>query len=145
MVMDLHLPVVVHFKEGEIRKGYTRNFAFFREHFDLTEVDIPTREEKGTVRIPLEDVKAVFYVKDFEGQPRYNPDPQAERSGFGDRVEVIFHDNETLVGYTPNYKEETNGFILYPADEKSNNEIVAVVRSATRAVKPEEKYSFFRP
>ncbi len=143
--MDLHLPVVVHFKEGKIRKGYTRNFAFFREHFDLTEVDVLTREEKETVRVPLEEVKAVFYVKDFEGESHHHPDPKAERFGFGDRVEVTFHDNETLIGYTPNYKEETNGFILYPADAESNNEIVAVVRSATRAVMPEEKYSFFRP
>jgi len=143
--MNLHLPVVVHFKEGEIRKGYTRNFAFFRDHFDLTEVDIHTREEKGTLQIPLEEIKAVFYVKDFEGKPHYNPDPEAKRFGFGDRVEVIFHDNETLIGYTPNYKEDTNGFILYPADENCNNEIVAVVRSATRSVIPERKHSFFRP
>jgi len=142
--MDLHLPVVVHFKEGTIKKGYTRNFAFFREHFDLTEVDALTREERGTVRIPLEDLKAVFYVKDFAGKPDYRTDSEAERIGFGDRLEVTFHDNETLVGYTPNYKEETNGFILYPADEKANNEIIAVIRSATRSVVADRKHSFFR-
>ncbi len=143
--MDLHLPVVVHFKEGKIKKGYTRNFAFYREHFDLTEVDPETREETETIKVKVEDLKAVFYVKDFEGKPDYTPDAEAERNGFGDRVEVIFSDNETLVGYTPNYKEETNGFILYPADDKTNNEIVAIVRSATEVVKPEKKHSFFRP
>lgn len=145
MVMDLHLPVVVHFKEGEIRKGFTLNFAFFRDHFDLTEVDPITREEKETFKIKVEDLKAVFYVKDFEGKPDHTPNPDAERNGFGDRVEVTFQDNETLVGYTPNYKEDTNGFILYPADEKANNEIIAIVRSATQAVKPEKKHSFFHP
>jgi hypothetical protein len=143
--MNLHLPVVVHFKGGDIKKGYTRNFAFFREHFDLTEVDPETREEKGTVQVRVEDLKALFYVKDFLGKPHYRADPEASRIGYGDRIVVTFQDRETLVGYTPNYREDNAGFILYPADAETNNEIVAVIRSATHSVKPERKHSFFNP
>ncbi len=141
--MNEHLPVVAHFKEGTIKKGYTKSFAFFREVFDFTEVNPRTEEDIEKVMIRLEDLKALFYVKEFEGNPDYQPRNDVERHGFGDRVEVTFHDNETLVGYTPNYREDNNGFILYPADPGSNNQIVAVIRSSIQSVKTEKKHSYF--
>jgi hypothetical protein len=141
--MDFCPTVVVHFKSGEIRKGRTRNFAFFRETFDLVEVDAETNENLETLAVRVEDLKAVFFVKDFGGNPSYRTDRKAEREGFGNRVEITFQDNETLIGYTPRYKEDNNGFILYPADSNTNNELVAVVRSAIQSVKTEPKHTYF--
>ena len=137
--------VVAHFKDGRVRKGYTSNFSFFRERFDLMEVDPETGEELGSVDVAVEDLKALFFVKDFRGDASFRPDPAAERHGFGDRVEVTFHDRETLVGYTPRYREENRGFLLYPADPRTNNQLVAVIRSSVTRVKTEKKHSYFRP
>lgn len=142
-VMEKHYPVVVHYKGGRIRKGYTRNFALYRKTFDLTEVDIQTNGEMGEVQIGLEELKALFYVKDFHGDPDYRPDGQARRQGFGDRVEVVFHDTETLIGYTYNHREADTGFVLYPADHRTNNQIVAIVRSAVRTIRMDKKHPLF--
>lgn len=134
---------VVHFKNGEIEKGFTDNFSFFCETFDLVKMDKQTKEETQTLEIRLEDLKAVFFVKDFDGNPDYQPNHNTERYGFGDRVEVVFQDDETLVGYTTRYKEDNKGFILYPADPKTNNDVVAVIRSAARSIHTEEKQRYF--
>ncbi|PIX86683.1 MAG: hypothetical protein COZ32_02060 [Nitrospirae bacterium CG_4_10_14_3_um_filter_53_41] len=143
--MEFRPAVVVHYKSGDIKKGYTRNFAFFRNTFDLTEVDSKTQEELQATQVQVEDLKAVFFVKNLDGNPDYHsqPDSVPERHGFGDRVEITFMDNETMIGYTPRYRENNNGFILYPADSKINNDIVAVIRSAAQIIKPEQKHSFF--
>jgi hypothetical protein len=133
--------VVLHYKDGAVKRGYTRNFAFYKETFSFTEVD--SVDKAGVVVVELEALKAIFFVKDFSGNPEYRSDPTAERNGCGERVEVTFMDSETIVGYTPNYTESSNGFILYPADPGSNNEIVAVVRSATQAVKGISHYQAF--
>lgn len=143
--MEFRPVVVVHYKNGDIRKGYTKNFAFFRDTFDLTEVDSKTQKELQSIQVRVEDLKAVFFVKNLNGKPDYHTDPNSvpERYGFGDRLEITFMDNETMVGYTPRYRENNNGFILYPADPKVNNDLVAVIRSATQAITPEQKHSFF--
>lgn len=144
-MIEKHLPVVAHYRGGEIRKGYTRNFAFYRDAFDFTEVDAKTSKELQQIQVRLEELKALFYVKDFAGDPAYQPDQQARREGFGERIEVTFYDNETLIGYTHNYKEGNTGFIVYPADEKTNNHIVAVIRSSVRNIRMDKKHSFFQP
>jgi hypothetical protein len=141
--MDFRPNVVVHFKNGEIKKGHTRDFAFFRDTFHLTKVDKETGKESGTEEIRVEDLKAVFFVKDFDGNPEYRTNAKAERHGFGKRLEITFHDNETLIGYTPRYQENNNGFIIYPADDRTNNDLVAVIRSATKSIKTEPRHSFF--
>ncbi len=143
--MDLRSPVVVHYKGGTIKKGYTHNFAFFRETFDLVQ-EVPDGGEAGRAeKIRVEDLKALFYVKNFDGNPGHPPSPTNERPWVGDRVEVTFRDNETLIGFTPRYREDDNGFILYPADPHCNNHIVAVIRSAVQQVKREKQHSYFNP
>lgn len=139
--MDNHHTVVAHYKGGQIRKGYARNFALYRDVFHLTEVDIQTNREMAPVPIELEELKALFYVKTFHGDPDYRPDGQARRQGFGDRVEVVFHDGETLIGYTYNAQEAETGFLLYPADDQTNNQVVAVIRSAVRTIRMDKTYS----
>lgn len=144
--MNFRPSVVVHFKNGDLKKGYTKNFSFIRETFDLVEVDTESLEEKEALQIQVEELKAVFFVKAFGGDPGYHPNPKKapERYGFGERVEILFHDKELLVGYTQRYKKENNGFILYPADPQTNNEIIAVIRSATKTIKTAAKHSYFR-
>jgi len=77
-------------------------------------------------------LKAVFFVKTFEGDKEY-----AERKAFmegekpsGRKVEVTFRDGEKMQGSTLGYRAEKTGFSLFPADSKHNNMRVFVVSSA---------------
>lgn len=54
--------------------------------------------------------------------------------GFGKKIQVRFKDGETLIGYTQGYSPARTGFILFPADEKSNNDRVFVIKAAAEEV-----------
>ena len=83
------------------------------------------------------DLKAVFFVRDFVGNPQY-----AEQKAFaeGERppgrpVAVVFTDGEVLTGYTLGYDRQRPGFFLLPVDPRSNNLRVFVVATAVREVR----------
>jgi hypothetical protein len=121
--------VVVHFQGGRILKGTSHDFAPARDSFHLTE------EEGGQVlEVVVERLKAVFFVRSFEGDAARNDDPAAKRSGFGKRIRVRFRDGEEIIGYTSGFTANRPAFFLFPADEESNNEKVFVVVSATTAI-----------
>lgn len=129
-------PVVVHFKDGSLKKGYLKKFAFYRDNFTFLEVDKKNKNRtKGEKDFDIADIKAVFFVKDLDGNKDYNERKDADRSGFGKRIEVTFSDNESIVGYTPDYSKKEKGFILYPADTESNNYIIGVFHSSITDIK----------
>ena len=129
-------PVVVHFKDGSIKKGYLKRFAFYRDNFTFVEIDKKNKNHtKGENDIGVADIKAIFFVRDLNGNKEYNERKDKERSGFGKRVEVTFSDNESIVGYTPDYSKKERGFILYPADTESNNYIIGVFNSSITDIK----------
>lgn len=87
--------------------------------------------------VKVADLKAVFFVKDFAGNPGYN-----ELKTFGEarlpqgrRIQVEFKDGEVLVGTTTGYQPGRVGFFLVPADPKSNNDRCFVVAGAVKEVK----------
>lgn len=122
--------VVVHFPGGTLLKGVTNNFFPNKDKFHLTEKDT------GEVReIPLTGLKAVFFVKAFEGDRAYQERADVERTGFGKRIQVDFGDGETLVGYSQGYAPGRPGFFVFPADPQSNNDRVFVLSAATKAVR----------
>ena len=68
-----------------------------------------------------------------------NPD-HIERKVFdaashGRRIEVTLLDNEVLVGTTLNYRTDSTGFFMIPADARGNNLRVFIVSSAVRQVR----------
>ena len=72
--------VVVHMKDGKIHKGVTQDFVPSREAFHL----LPAEGGGVPVRIQLEDMKALFYVKDYMGNRDFVARRQfdaAKRSG----------------------------------------------------------------
>jgi hypothetical protein len=79
-------------------------------------------------------LKAVFFVRDFEGNSDYQEDKTAERPGFGRRAAVTFLDDERLVGMTLNYRMDAAGFFVTPCDPKSNNVRIFVGSRAVRHV-----------
>ena len=120
--------VVVKFKDGKIIKGSTSDFLPTKNRFHLNSLD-------GTVEeIEVEELKALFFVKDMEGNKDYNEAYEDVIQGGGRKVEVQFNDGETITGYVLGYSPERQGFIMSPADLNSNNERIFVVKSSARNV-----------
>jgi hypothetical protein len=125
--------IVVRYREGHLLKGYTHDFHPARPQFSLwRSMDAPAQER---VLIPLTHLKAVFFVRDFDGDPGYVDRQVFEGAHNGRRLEVMFADGEVLIGSTLNYHSDGIGFFLTPADRQVNNERVFVVASALRHVR----------
>ena len=126
--------IVVRYQDGRILKGYTVDFLPTRPTFHLTLIDAPQDAKLLVIRI--EEVKAIFFVKDYKGNPERKklqvfPDGKPI---IGRKVRVTFNDGETLVGTTQGYDATRPGFFVVPADSGSNNERCFVVGRATTQV-----------
>jgi hypothetical protein len=123
------IKVVVQFKDKTIKKGLTGDFLPNKKSFHL-QVD-----NGKTIEIVTEDLKAIFFVKDFEGDKGYREKYNEVIPGGGKKMQVEFSDGEVMVGFSQGYSSERPGFFLVPADTHSNNQRVFILRSATKRVK----------
>lgn len=121
--------IVVRYVDGTIKKGTTANFSPSKVNFHLTDKDNGTSEQ-----IDLSHLKAIFFVKSFDGDPDYQERSDVERVGLGKVIKVLFSDGETLVGYTQGFSPARASFIVFPSDPASNNQKVFVVTAATKEV-----------
>jgi hypothetical protein len=120
--------VVVRFKDGSILKGNTSDFLPNKSQFHL-------ESENGEVtEVNVEILKAVFFVKDFAGDKDHVEVYEDDMTGYGRKIEVNFSDGEVIIGYTMGYSPDRQGFYLTPAETKSNNERVFVVKSACEKI-----------
>jgi small nuclear ribonucleoprotein (snRNP)-like protein len=118
--------IIVRFTDGKILKGTTVDLLPNKSVFHLSEND------SGAVhKIDIVNLKAIYFVKSFEGNRDYQEKSDSERVGLGKRIRVSFRDGETLVGYTQGYSANRSLFIVFPCDPESNNEKVFVVTGAT--------------
>jgi hypothetical protein len=126
--------VVARFADGRLVKGMTADFVPAKDLFHVT----PAMTPPGTkpLEIRTSDLKALFFVKDFGGDPDYTERKEFDpsRPVAGRRIRVVFEDGEVLVGVTQGYQPGRPGFFLEPADPRSNNERCYVVTAATRTV-----------
>ena len=120
--------VVVKFKDKRLKKGTTRDFFPNKTLFHLEDVNGDLSE------ISIDDLKAVFFVKDFEGNESHQKNYDDNIAGGGKKVAVKFYDGETIVGYTLGYSPDRQGFFVTPADLNGNNERIFVVKSAAEKV-----------
>ena len=120
--------VVIQFKDGTVMKGSTTDFLPNKASFHLNS------QNETVETIAVDDLKAVFFVKDVDGNKDYNETYQDVIQGGGKKVQVEFNDGETIVGYVLGYSPDRQGFNLTPADLNSNNERIFVVTSATKSV-----------
>jgi hypothetical protein len=99
---------------------------------------VPLESAPGSkpVEVLIADLKALFFVKDFAGNPQHKESGEFDpaRAAGGRKIQVVFKDGETIVGTTQGYQPGRPGFFLVPADAKSNNERCFVVSVATREV-----------
>ncbi|HEX6790119.1 MAG TPA: hypothetical protein VF247_02305 [Candidatus Krumholzibacteria bacterium] len=121
--------VVARFADGLSLRGTTIDFSPVKHMFRLT-------ENGATFEVDVRRLKALFFVRDFDGNPAYTDKKGFfARSNHGKKVMVEFKDGEVLFGYTLTYSSHGLGFFLFPGDPESNNEKVFVVHDATRSVR----------
>ena len=125
----MQFQVVVHYADGRLLKGHATDFFPNKDTFHITE-----KGSGETREIKVADLKGVFFVKTFEGNPTRHERKDMERVGMGKRIQVKFKDGEVLIGYTTGYSPERPGFFVFPSDPESNNEKVFVVTTATTNV-----------
>jgi len=128
------LLVVVRFLDGKIVKGTTHDFAPNKTDFHLCEKG----DERSHAReIDCNSVKAVFFVKSFEGDKEHQVSYGFDRVGGqgGRKIEVRFLDGEVIAGFTMGYTPQKQGFFVVPADPDCNNTRVYVLNKAIAGVK----------
>jgi hypothetical protein len=125
--------LVVRYLDGRMLKGYGRDFQPTRGMVDLwSDPDGPV---DSRMTIPLAQLKAVFFVHDFEGDSAYVGQPATtEGSGIGRRITITFVDGEVLRGTTLSYSQNGPGFFVSPLDSKTNNLKMFVLAGAIRHV-----------
>jgi hypothetical protein len=90
----------------------------------------------AAVEIRMRDLKAVFFVKDYAGDPKHVEKKQFDpsRPPAGRRIRVVFKDGEVFVGTTQGYQPDRPGFFVVPADPTANTERCYVVTASTNEV-----------
>lgn len=124
--------VVARYSDGRVVKGTTIDFSPDAEKFHI--LDSLIEENARKTRVETRELKALFYVKDFEGDPyRQDHNAAALRPGPGEQgVSILFKDGEVMVGTTPRYRIQGTGYFVQPADPNTNNKLVFVFTAATR-------------
>ncbi len=110
--------------------------SFLEQSIDSLPGEITLRvvESGETMSLPVETLKALFFVKSFEGRSGYREvkffDKNPPIKGLWVRVQ--FYDNESLEGIVQNSIDflVKPGFFLKPPDPASNNAILYVVKSS---------------
>jgi hypothetical protein len=125
--------IVVRYADGRLAKGFCRDFFPPRGHFHLWQQ--PSEVSRDRVTIPIGDLKAVFFVRDFDGNPCYVDGGPILRPLNGRLIAVTFLDDEELTGTTMNYQPGALGFFIQPVDSEDNNLRAYVVSRAVRHVR----------
>jgi hypothetical protein len=124
--------VVAHFVDGRVVKGTTHDFAAQKPIFHLAVWGDP---KARAVAIPVGALKALFFVRTFEGDPHHVDDRDIDSArGQGRKVVVTFTDGELLCGFTAGYSKDKPGFFVIPVDKEGNNARVFVVTEAVKKV-----------
>src|SRR4030042_1388775 len=64
------IKIIARYVDGKIIKGYTFDFFPNKPYFHISPSIFETPKEGN--KVLLNELKAVFFVKDFEGNPSYN-------------------------------------------------------------------------
>jgi len=124
--------VVAHFKDGKTQRGFTQDFRPDGDEFHL----LPSEGGGIPSRIRIEDLKALFYVKDY-GAMRRQVD-RTKRFGSaalqGQRTVVEFKDGEKIWGFTEEYAANSRGFFFIPADPQENNTRIFIINSSVKQI-----------
>jgi hypothetical protein len=125
--------VVLRYLDGRVVPAYA---PLFEEGAD----PIPSTDLGGApLLVPLAELKAVFFVRTFSGNPSYDP-PQfsgALGSDGGRPLVLTFQDGERILGEIRDVAHTDRGFFLTVLDPEDNN-LLVYVNPAALSVPPEE-------
>lgn len=123
--------IVVHMKGGAVHKGVTQDFEPSRREFHL----LPAEGGGVPVRIQTQDMKAMFWVKDYLGNRDFVPRQGFDTAARGRRAVLTFLDGESMWGMVEDEDAKWGGFYFRPADERDNNLRIFVVRNSLKEVR----------
>jgi len=118
--------IVVRFIDGSVKKGHTNDFVPNKTNFHLNNTDGETEE------VNIENIKAIFFVRDLNGAQGYIYNYEDNIPGGGKKIQVEFNDGEIIVGYVLGYSPERQGFFMTPADLEGNNLRIYAVATAVK-------------
>ena len=126
--MDEKVPVVLRYLNGDMEK------CLIKPYISCSIKVIQVIKQDGSVRtIPIESLKAIFFVKELNGKGHKKgsweeEDPNALK--VGKKIVVTFKDDEKIKGKVLGEWEKGEGFFIYPIEKDSNNLKIFVVRSS---------------
>ncbi len=124
--------IVVHTKQGKIHKGVTQDFDPGAESFHF----LPAEGGGVPMKFRLEDLKAMFWVRDYLGNRRFVASRTFRDDHPEQRAVALFEDGEEMWGTIGEQQNET-GFEFFPVDRDDNNIRVFVIRSALKELRRE--------
>ena len=131
--MESGAKVVVRYVDGRVVKGYAQDFDPDTSFFHLYENPTGASEEIP-LELQMEDLKAVFFVRTFEGDPHCRAQREFIKGAesYGDRVEVTVGDGEVVRGFRIDHCLRRSGFFLLPPDPEGDDIMIFVISKAVR-------------
>jgi hypothetical protein len=122
--------VVIRYADGRVLRGFVAR----KDETALQDTppeSLAVKDSHGeSVTVGASDIKAIFFVKSFEGNPDYTEFKvfSSRPTGKGVWVRVHFRDGEMIEGVAPNCLETYSKAVFYitPPDPGSNNQGVLV-------------------
>jgi hypothetical protein len=125
--------VVARYRNGQVIKGLTRDFAAYADRFHLFERGAANPAPR---EILVAELKGVYFVRDLDGDLGHAKSNIFDPSDTtpGRRIRVQFRDGEVMTGYTPDYLSTRPGFFVLPADLRGNADRCYIVAAATEKI-----------
>jgi hypothetical protein len=122
------IKVVARYTNGRMIKGMTHDFFPNKDRFHVATEDNPLNKP---VEVTLKDLKAVFVVRSYLGNPAYieRKKYQEGDTPYGIPLEVTFADGEVMVGRAWALIPKQEEFFLSPVDFMSSN--IRIIRKLT--------------
>lgn len=128
--------VIVRYADGSMLRGYIPAEDAIPPQTDVSGALAVRRTDGEQEYVEIGKIKAIFFVKSFEGSRRYSEFKvfTHQPNGRGVWVRVQFDDGEVMEGIAPNSLETYTRpvFSLTPPDPRSNNERVLVSKQCIK-------------
>ena len=132
--MQARNKVVVRARNGQLVKGYAFDFNAGKERFHVVDTD----DRSKVTEVLASDLKAVFYVRSFDGDSTRTKSCELAKQVANKipemKVKVTFSDGEVLFGTTNGYSKGRPGFFVTPSEPSSNNNRAFVFVSSTTSI-----------
>ena len=121
---------VIHYRSGTLLRARLRFFESNRT--EILGEDLSGRP----INVPLDGIKAIFFVREYEGEGHDHGEPPPPAAAPGLPVAVRFEDGEVIEGTVSAYPPPRPGFYLTPLVPGGNNRTIFVPTNAAVEVRP---------